>query len=716
MKTRIFLLILLYLATSFNIYADEGMWLFSSLTKQYNKMKEMGLRLSEEDIYNESKHSLTNAVVKFGDNGTAVFISENGLLLTSYYNSYAYIQRLGTLTNNYVSDGFWAENNQTELRVNGLSVKVLIKTVNVTNAFIPVLNDEMTEGERQEKISRITAELVKKEKTKPFYDAEVKSFYNENMFCLFVYEVYEDVRLVGVPPVFIGNFGGDSDNWTWPRHSGNFALFRVYGKPNGEPSVFSLSNIPVKPHKSVPVSGKEVKENEFCFTAGFPASSKRNISRHGLRPQIQGTFAAIVKLKSGIHNILSEKINNDRNIYFKYEPKFTSNNNLLKYYRILAEKLGKSKILESKQDEEDKFRVWAARDDQNTRKYEQSLSKIMQFNKDLEEYHLFKVYSGEFLKSGPAAVALAYEFIPLYKELGNTTGTFKKDSVINSLKEKTTGYATIFDESTDKALFIFLIKNFYEDIKPLNHPAAFNEISKKFKNDYTKYTNQVYLKSIFSDLAALDKFLAAPSAEVLDNDPIFKLVFSIYGSLNKLELSKHDALINLGRENRIYQKGILEMKNKDDQYPEANSSLRFSYGKVKGYSPGNAVKLGYVARLSGMLQKYDDSVLDYFLPEKYVETYKKGLFSDKTFNQENIPVCFITDNDVLTGNSGSPVINGHGELTGIIFDTNEDGILGEYIYLPEKQRAIAVSTRFILLIIEKYSNAGYLIKEMNVVK
>ena len=703
------LLISVFLFNSFAI-ADEGMWIPLLLNKKYEEMKKAGMKLSAEDIYSINQSSLKDAIIQFGNGCTGEIISKEALVLTNHHCGFGQIQSHSSVEHDYLTDGFWAKSKSEELANEGLTAKFLVRMEDVTSKIIPFLSDTMKEIQRYKMIEKLAIEIEKQSVTGTHYEAVVKSIFDGNQYFLFVYEIFKDVRLVGAPPSSIGKFGGDTDNWMWPRHTGDFSLFRIYMAPDGNPAEYSKENIPYKPKHHLPISIKGVKENDFAMIMGYPGRTNRYVSSFGVNEAINFTNPAVVKIRDKKLNILRDRMSNSDEIRIKYASKYARVSNYWKYYIGQTKQLKNNNVVAKKQEIEANFETWINANNERKQRYGNLISELGKTYSDLKNYNVLQKYSTEASLSGIEIMDFADNFVPLYKAL-------KAEDTNKILEEKVKLLKVIqdffknYDLETDKQIFQSLLEIFYRDVAPEFQPSIFAEIAKKHKGNFKTFTEEAYSKSMFCNNQMLIDFLNNPTKKALDKDLIFKTTISVrnnyakYAKLNQPIIEKQDSL------KRIFMKGLMEMDTDKIFYPNANSTMRLTYGNVSSYVPFDAVSYDFYTTIDGIMEKMDNSVREFTVPQKLQDLYKAkdyGVYgSNGTLN-----VCFLTTNDITGGNSGSPVIGANGELIGLAFDGNWEAMSGDISFEQNVQRTICVDARYLLFIIDKYAGAKHLVDEM----
>lgn len=713
---------------------DEGMWLPMLIERlNYVDMQKMGLHLTAEELYNVNNASLKDAIVGLANEQsptshfcTAEVVSDKGLLLTNHHCGFDAIQSQSSIEHDYLTNGFWAFSNKEELRCEGVTASFLVRMEDVTAKVLAELKDNMTEDERDAAIKKISGKLEKEASEKGKYEADVKSFFDGNEFYLFVYVIYKDVRLVGAPPSAIGKFGGDTDNWMWPRHTGDFSMLRIYSAPDGSPAAYSENNIPLKPKHHLPISLKGVKKDDFAMIWGYPGTTDRYLTSYGVQMALEQSNPTTVAVRTKKLELMKEDMDADPKVKLQYASKYAQSANYWKYFIGQTKGLKRLDVFEKKQQIEKDFTQWVVTDEARKAKYGEALQMIADGYKDYKKYNLSMKYLEEAVFQGPEFIYFSFGAFQLYMKLKAQNDAKDKTvkasydgdikTMASDFKPEVEKFFKDYNLPTDKKLFVALLKMYYDNIPKEQWPDIFTtDAEKKFKGDFNKWANEVYSKSILVDKNKLMAFLDKPTYKVLVNDPGFRITLSmvtcirgLYGSMGDLE-----AKINHG--NRLFVAGLREMNADKKFYPNANSTMRMTYGKVLDYFPADAVHYNYYTTLKGVMEKEDPSNDEFIVPAKLKQLYEAKDYGRYGKNGE-MPVCFIANLDITGGNSGSPVINGDGQLIGIAFDGNWEAMSGDIAYEPAIQRTICVDIRYVLFVIDKYAGAKNLVDEMTIVQ
>ncbi len=705
------------LAIFFGLFvkADEGMWLISLLNKlDTNQLKLDGLELSINDIYNINNSSIKDAIVIFDRGCTGEIISEEGLIITNHHCGYDAIQTHSTVEHNYLQDGFWAYSKEEEISTPGLSVTFLRKAEDVTERIMNELSDSLSDGERNEKIDQISSEIEEEATNENlFLEATVKSMFEGNSYVLFVYEKYKDVRFVGAPPSSIGKFGVDTDNWMWPRHTCDFSMFRVYTDINGKPAEYSVNNIPYQAKKYLPISLNGYTKNDFTFVLGYPGRTERYMTSYELKELMEVINTNRIKIRGVRQDILLEDMLKDEKIRIQYASKYSRSSNYWKFSIGQNAGLEKLNVKQDKLQQEENFIDWINQNEERKEKYGEALPMIEKSIKSRMPYTHALQYTSECFKRGAEIYAMAQEASSLYFVLKN--GKNNIDDKIQSIREEARDFYKNYNSETDKKIVKAMLVLFYENVDKKFHPDFYKTIESKYKGDFDKYVQALFKNSIFIDSVKLNSYLNNYNLKTLKKDLAFQAALSINKLYNELYSETVEIRDQLNKGRRLYLAGLLEMPHDKLLYPDANFTMRFTYGSVQDYYPKDAVHYDYFTTLKGVMEKEDPDNWEFIVPAKLKELYQAKDYGPYDENGV-IKTCFISTNDITGGNSGSPVINGKGELIGLAFDGNWEAMSGDVAFEPKLQRCINVDIRYVLFIIDKYAGASNLIEEMTIVE
>lgn len=693
--------------------ADEGMWLPLLIQQNYDEMKKRGLKLTPDEIYSVNNASLKDAIVKFGTGFcTGELISGEGLILTNHHCGYGYIQMHSTLENDILSNGFWAKTKSDEIPNPGLSISILQRMEDVTAVVLQGISLTTPEKERGEKIRAAIEKLEKENKKEAYNTVNIKEFFDGNAYYMMVYNTYPDVRLVGTPPNSIGKFGGDTDNWMWPRHTGDFCLFRAYTAPDGTPAAYSKENIPMKPRHFLPISLKGIKESDYAMVMGFPGSTNRFLTSFGVQFSIDVSNPAIVKLRDNRLAVWREQMKQDKKVKLQYSAKYARIANYWKYFQGQTEQLQRNKVADLKRSQEAAFTAWVKADAERSNLYGNALPTLEKNYGGRKEVSLQATYFSESV--------LAVELLSQSARLAGIEKllTEGKDikAPLEALNKGMSEFYKDYDAATDQKLFAVMMRLYAEDMPLDARPSQMKNSLKKYKNNYEKWGNDLYAKSILSNRARFDAFAKAPTLKALQNDPALQLFKGFQEYYATTLLPK---LTEIGNEakaaNRLYVAGTLEMNKEKKYYPNANSTLRITYGQVLPYEARDAVHYHYLTSEKGILQKEIPGDGEFDVPAKLkqlLEQKQFGVYGEGSM----LPVNFLSNNDITGGNSGSPVINGEGHLIGTAFDGNWEAMSGDISFEPVVQRTISVDIRYTLFVIDTYGGARHLIDEMKLIR
>lgn len=703
---------------SFKAMADEGMWLLMFLGKNYEQMKKQGLKLKPEDIYNVNKASLKDAIVQLRNNGrgfcTGEIISKEGLVLTNHHCAYDAIQSHSSPENDRLTNGFWAKNKSEELANEGLEVSILVRMEDVTARVLKELNDNMTERERTKKANEILAQIKKeteeaeKAKGNINYEATVTTFFGGNEYYMLVHEIFKDIRLVGAPHESIGKFGGDTDNWMWPRHTGDFSMLRIYANKNNKPADYSKDNVPFKPRHHLPISLGGIKEGDFSMVMGFPGRTDRFLTSYGVDQVISTINPSRVKLRDKRLQTWKEDMDKSTDIRIRYASKYASIANYWKYFQGEAMILKRLNTAAQKKTLENSFQKWADADATRKTKYGNVLTDLEKGYTARGKYLIPREYLNEGLVA-PEIVTFSAQSMALLAALdANSEPDIKKAA--DNFKAALSDHFKDYNMSTDQKVMANLYEIYINDVPNEFQPDAIKEAKTKY-GSMAKFAEELFKQSIFGDKAKLEAFLAKPTKEVLANDMALKL----FQNIRKTAMSyPSDFAEGLDKNNRLFIAGVREMDTKKFYYPNANSTIRLTYGKVGSYTARDAVKYNFFTTLDGVMEKEDNTNPEFVVPKQLRAIYEKKDFGRYAENG-TIPLAFITNNDITGGNSGSPVINAKGEIIGCAFDGNWEAMSGNIAFEPNLQRCICVDIRYVLFTIEKVGGAKNLIDEMTIV-
>jgi len=716
MKKIILSLIASIILMPMSVKADEGMWFLMFIERlNHRDMQKMGLQLTAQEIYSINNHSLKDAIVQFNGGCTAEMISKDGLVLTNHHCGYDAIAELSTSEKNLLKDGFWAANRADERKPSSLFVRFFVRMDDCSKRILAKLNPSMSEADREKAINQEIAAIEKENNEGGKYTVSVRPFFQGNEFYYFVYQDYKDVRLVGTPTESLGKFGGDTDNWEWPRHTADFSMFRVYADKDGNPADYSKDNVPLQPKHYLPVNLGGVKENDFAMILGYPGRTNRWMPAAGIEQNVKFAYPAWVEgAKTGMDN-MKKYMDQSEALNLVYASKFASTANYWKNRQGMIDALSKFGTAKSKAAQEAKFDKWANKAE-NKAKYGAVISTINKYYGLTNEKSRHDNYMQQMFRTTAFAT------------IGRTLGK----QLDNYVKADATKRATLAPQITDAATKLF------ED---LNIPAEKDLLAAQLKlyatkstgyaiapmvkkigdennNDFSNYASAAIDLSIFTSLDQVKAFLQLPSQGMLDNDPLYALSNDMLTHFNSKSDEIAKAQNDYGASFRLLVEGLRESKIGAIKYPDANSTLRLTYGKVRSLPADkrNDATINNYTTLDGQVKKYKKGDDEFDLPVRVLEMNKNkdyGRFADK---DGSLHVNFLTDNDITGGNSGSPVLNGKGELIGLAFDGNIEAMAGDVIFDNKLQRTINVDIRYVLWVIENFSGAKHIVDEMTLVK
>jgi len=714
-KSILFLLALLVLAP-FRAKADEGMWFLMFIGKNIKDMEKMGLKLTAEEIYSINNSSLKDAIVQFNGGCTAEIISKDGLILTNHHCGYDKIAELSTPENDYLTHGFWAKTKKDELAPKNISVRFFVRMDNVTDRILTLLDDSLTEKEREQRINQEIAKIQAENDEDGKYTVSVRPFFQGNEFYYFVYQDFNDVRLVGTPPDMIGRFGGDTDNWEWPRHTGDFSLFRVYTDTKGNPADYSEENIPMQPKHHLPVSLAGIKEGDFAMILGYPGRTNRWMPAGGIEQNVKFAYPAWVEGSKVAMDAMKEHMDKNQKVKLDYASSYARIANYWKNRQGMIDALTLHKTADAKAKVEEKFNKWANKKE-NKKQYGNVVADINEYYAKTNENARHHNYLFNMLRSS------SYASVPnrLGAQLLNyiNSNESKQRELQPALEEAINDLYTDLYVPLERDVLIGQL-NLYAQKGGINIAPYLAELNKEHKGDFTKYVDNALSKSVFTSKESVKAFLENPSAELITNDELFKLSNDLmmrYRAKTTEELALDE---KFAKAFRLLVKGLRESGMNDIQYPDANSTLRLTYGSVVTLPAHpirkNDAKANYYTTLKGTIDKHNPNHEEFNNPQKLIDLYNKKDYGQYANEYGELSVNFLTNNDITGGNSGSPVLNGKGELIGLAFDGNIEAMAGDVIFDPKLQRTINVDIRYVLFIIDKYADAKHLIDEMTIVK
>jgi len=699
--------------------ADEGMWLIN-LISNYNleNMQKLGFELTADQLYSINHASIKDGVVALNYGScTAEFISDKGLLLTNHHCAYDDIQKLSTTEKNLLENGFWAKNFEEEIPVIGKTASILIRVEDVTERVLQEIKKEKEAGHDNDFLMRRISHNIEREMSVDGLEASLASTFEGNKYYLYYYKVFKDVRLVGAPPASIGAFGGDTDNWMWPQHKGDFAIYRVYADSTGAPAEYSVKNVPFKPAYHFNISLKGIDKNDFTMVLGYPFSTNRMLTSFGVKLLMEVTNPALIKVRGDKLAIMEKAMNSDEKLRLQYASKFFNSSNYYKYAIGQNKYLAAFDVLDIKRSTEAEFTKWVEQNPERIAKYGKVLSTLSACYDSIANYEKTDKYYQEAMLSGCDLLKFSIRGKGIESVLEKKSKNYKDSSAnLRMVKLTEEDHFKDYNEATDKLMFAAAVKNYMENVDPSHISIDLKKMRDRFKGDYSKMADYVYAKSFFSASDNFNKFMANPTLKVIQSDPAYIISITTLDIIYKIREKADKAKRNIRINNQLFVKGLLEMKNGDGQFPDANSTMRLTYGTVGGYSPHDAISYREFTTTTGYLEKENPNDHEFNVKP----TFKK-LLQDKDFGRYadkngNLRIDFATNNDITGGNSGSPVLNGKGQLVGIAFDGNWESMASDIYFHPELNKTVCVDIRYVLFIIDRYANAANLMKEISIVE
>ena len=734
MKKFAILFVVLFTLQGIQVKADEGMWLPMFIDRlNYTDMQKLGLQLTAEEIYSVNNSSLKDAIVGLSNSPnprgyfcTAEIVSSEGLLFTNHHCGYGAIQKHSSVEHDYLADGFWAMNRDEELPNEDLTASILIRMEDITDSIIPQLNDSMSFSERKDIAGKVIKRITKANAEDGKYNVVIKSFFEGNEYYMFVYQVYKDVRLVGAPPSSIGKYGGDTDNWMWPRHTGDFSIFRIYTAPDGSPATYAEENIPLKPKHYLPISLDGVEKNDFAMIWGFPGGTERAQTSYGVQFKMDYYYPPLIEAFGEKLDAWRLHMDENKEVKIKYASNYAQIANGWKYLIGQVQGVSDLEVISEKQAFEKEFSAWVNENEGRKERYGTVLSDIQSIYKEREKGIQPLIYASLTGIGGAEIISYAQEFTGLqtllqqYKEEKDKDKKAKKleqiDEAVASLKASAPEHFKNYDKATDQEVFAVMTQMYHGKMAAEYQPEYMTKMLSKFDNDYDALAEYVYNESFLSDKNEVMAYLDDPDLKEINKDPAFQFMQGYMEKMMAASANYNKMGNEMETAERLYVEGVRKMETDRKFYPDANSTLRFSYGTVQDYEPKDAVKYDYVTHLSGLMEKEDPDNEEFFVPERLKELYELKDYGPYANEDGRLVVCFLTNNDITGGNSGSPVVNGKGELTGIAFDGNWEAMSSDIAFAPRMQRTIVVDSRYVLFIIDKFAGAGHLVDELTIHK
>lgn len=703
---------LLLLAASGQLYADEGMWVLKELNKQnLARMAELGFTPSYDQLYSETDPCVANAVVIFGGGCTGITVSDEGLIFTNHHCGFGSIQQLSSVEHDYLKDGFVSQSKQEELPVPGLSVRYLKETVDVSdriNSQIAGIEDEFQRLSAADSIGRVICDSVGNSE---FQAADVVPFYNNNKYFLVVYDVFRDVRMVFAPPSSIGKFGGDTDNWMWPRHTGDFSVFRVYANADNKPSQYDQGNKPYSPKYVAEVSMQGYQDKDYAMTIGFPGSTDRYLCSWGVQQRIENSNKPRIEVRGIKQDIWKKAMLASDAVRIKYASKYAGSSNYWKNSIGMNKGLANLDVIERKRAEETAFADWVAKDQARVGKYGEVLSLLEKGYTSIDKYQEAGTYLNEAFYSGAEIVRLArmVQGVDIEGSTPEEIDIFIEDRLKPFFKD--------YEPSLDQKVLAAMLKVAKERVSPEFLPDIYKRIDKKYKGNYEKYAADLFKKTALLSYDNIVKMLKDPKEyKKLGKDPAAELSLSVLVSIFDLQQLVGEHLYNIYKGERLYFAGLKEMHPEKALSSDANFTMRVSYGSVGGYRPYDAAWYNFYSTDKGILEKEDPASDEFWVQPEILDLVRSKDFGSYANEKGELQLCFLSNNDITGGNSGSPVFDKNARLIGLAFDGNWEAMSGDIAFEPDLQRTISVDIRYVLFMIDKWGKCPRLIEELRLVR
>lgn len=701
-----FFSLIICLTVVFTSFADEGMWMLNDLkSDNLKRMKELGFSMNQKQLYDPTQSSLKDAVVHFAGGCTGITVSEKGLLFTNHHCGYGAIQSQSSVENDYLRDGFVARSMEEELPIPGMYVRYLLKSEDYTESVLKDVTSDMSEKERLDKIRENIRTIEKAHsKNDEGIEAYVSAYYANNIYYLNIYEVLTDIRLVFAPPTSIGKFGGDTDNWMWPRHTGDFSVFRIYTNPEKKEGYYP-ENVPYKPRYVAKISKQGFKENDFAMIIGYPGRTNRYLSSWGVEQRVKNQNDPRIEVRGIKQDIWLEAMQQSDAVRIKYASKYAGSSNYWKNSIGMNRGIEKMKVIERKKFTEADFKHKIEKNPQLKEKYGEALDLIMYGFYGIEELQTIITYLNEAFNSGTEIIRLANyasNFNPSESEDSDEVFSRRFDNLFKD-----------YEAALDEKVLAAMMQVVKDRVAPHRLPDVYREIDKKYKGDYTKYAADVFKKSVVPNQQKLRETLLNPKkAKKLEKDPAILLAQSVRKTIMELQESVSDHRHNISKGERLYMAGLMEVNPKIHYPSDANSTMRITYGSIKGYIPYDAAYYEYFSTQKGIFEKYKKDDYEFHVQPEILDMLRKKDFGKYGNKDGNITVNFLSDNDITGGNSGSPVFDGKGRVIGLAFDGNWEAMSGDIAFETEVQRCINVDVRYILYVMEKWGNSQHLLDEL----
>ena len=718
MKKLIFLFTAMLMVLPAKVKADEGMWFLMFIERlNHRDMQEMGLQLTADEIYSINNHSLKDAIVQFDNGCTAEMISKEGLVLTNHHCGYQRIAQLSTPEDDILTNGFWASNNSEERYAEGLSVRFFIRMDDVTERILSQVDDSMGELDREKAINQEIAKIQQENDEDGKYTVSVKSFFQGNEFYYFVYQDFTDVRLVGTPPNSIGKYGGDTDNWEWPRHTGDFSVFRVYTDQDGNPAEYSEDNIPMNPNHHLPINIGGIKAGDFSMILGYPGRTNRWMPAEGVQQNVSFAYPAWVEGSRLGMDVMKKHMDNNDKVRLDYASTYAGVANYWKNRQGMIDALNEHQTAATKRENEKEFNAWANRPE-NKAKYGHVMRDINTYYAATNEKARHDNYLMTTLRTASMAV-IPYQFGNALSNYAEANDAFRENIRPNLEAAIDEVFAGLFlpmeEEMLAKQLQLYATKSEGYEIAPY-----IKELGEKNNYDYTNIVKEGFATSIFTSAEKMKAFLDNPDAEMLKNDILYKISSDLLTKYREQPENLKEVNENFQRAYRLFVDGLRQANPDNKYYPDANSTLRLTYGTVRDLPRRtdriNDASENWFTTLEGTIAKHIPGDDEFENPQKLIDLYNAKDYGQYADTDGTLHVNFLTDHDITGGNSGSPVLNGKGELIGLAFDGNIEAMAGDVIFDPELQRTINVDIRYVLFIIDKFAGSKHIIEELDIVR
>ena len=713
MKKLLLTIIVVTLAIP-QLRADKGMWLLQLMRQQNleDNMRKLGLQISVDEIYSPEAPSIKDAIGIFGGGCTGEVVSPNGLVVTNHHCGFSFIQQLSTVEHNYLQNGFWSQSYEEELPCEDIGFTFVVKITDVTDE----INSRIASGKITEEQSFSRAELAKIGKElfdadniegKKYMYPQLLPYFEANKYYLVYYKKYTDVRLVGTPPFAIGKFGGETDNWMWPRHTGDFSVFRIYGDKDGNPAAYSKDNVPLKTPKHLNISIAGTEQGDFAMIMGFPGSTSRYLTAEEVEQRMYQKNEPRIAMRDVTLKIIREEMEKSEDINIKYASKLARISNYWKNSIGMNKAIIDNKVLETKLQEEADFKAWAK--SIGSSEYANVVERINACVREMNRTQYLTTLTSELIGN--------VEFFARNLSEGNK----KMFDIPEKIAEQMQSYYSWlhnrdYIHDIDRRIAKEVLPLYFELTKPEERDSYLNEVEKKYKGNFAKYIDEVYDNSILANEKNLKKFLKKPSLKKMESDPAYKLRTAILSVQRELSKKNSEFAKRMNPLHKTYLKGLMEKANGAPMAPDANFTMRMTYGSVKPYQPKDGVTYNHYTTLKGVMEKENPKSSEFIVPARLKELYDRKDYGDYALPNGEMPVAFLTTNDITGGNSGSGVLNSKGELIGLAFDGNWESLSGDINFDNDKQRCINVDIRYVLFVIEKFGGCKRLIDEMKIVK